>query len=65
MQEFEPVKMPEIKLETARKYTLKQELDIKKDNWMHFPMTTGLAVFAYDYTEKAQKAKKSKKQVKE
>jgi hypothetical protein len=43
---------PSVELVTAHKYTQKQELDIKKDRYLHFPMSTGLAIYAVDFIEK-------------
>jgi hypothetical protein len=56
------ITMPTVELETAQKYKLKQELDIKKDNWMHFPIYSGIAVYAYDYIEKHRKKRETKKE---
>ncbi len=61
-QDIKPVKLPEVEMPTAHKYKLKEELDIHKENWMHYPMSSGIATYAYDYV-KAMKEdmKKTKK----
>lgn len=56
--------LPNAELTTVHNYTLKEEMDLKKDKWLQFPMSSGIAVYAYDYTKKAQKKFKKQRKVK-
>jgi len=60
-QDIKPVKLPEVEIPTVHEYKLKEELDIKKENWMHYPMSSGIATYAYDYVESMKKDIKKKK----
>jgi len=52
-----------IELVSVYKYTLKEDMDIKKDKWLQFPLSSGIAVYAYDYTEKHMNKLKKKRKV--
>jgi hypothetical protein len=43
---------PAVDLVTAYPYTQKQELDIHKDRYLYFPMSTALAIYAADFADK-------------
>jgi len=45
-------KLPSVVMPTVTNYTLKQDMDIKKDKWMHMPIYSGIAIYAYNYIEK-------------
>ena len=55
-----PNQFPAAELITAYPYTQKQELDIHKDRYLHFPMSTALAIYAADFADKSRGTNKHK-----
>ncbi len=47
-------------LVTVTNYKIKQDMDLRKDRWMHYPMQTGLAIYAYNYIERSKNRGKKK-----
>jgi len=56
-------KLPSVVMPTVTNYTLKEEMDLKKDKWLRFPLSSGIAVYAYDYMDKHAKKLKNKRKV--
>jgi len=53
-----PNQFPAAELITAYPYTQKQELDLHKDRYLHFPMSTALAIYAADFADSNRSQKK-------
>jgi hypothetical protein len=48
---------PKVEMPTATKYTLKQELDMDKERWMLFPLSSGIAHYTVHLLDRLKKEK--------